>query len=321
MLQYQLPLTGLKQKSKKVKPFLKWAGGKTQLLSQFEKLYPLELKRGKINKYIEPFVGSGAVFFEIAQKYSVESVYLYDINVELVIAYKVIQQNPTTLIEQLAELSKEYKRLDDEKRKAFFYQIREQYNFQRHQIDYTRFAENWIARVAMLIFLNRTCFNGLFRLNSKGEFNVPHGSYKNPKILNAENILNVAELLQIAEIQAGDFELCANTVGGNSFVYFDPPYRPISKTSSFTSYSKFDFNDEEQIRLAQFFARLDREYHAKLMLSNSDPTNGNSSDTFFTDLYKDYCIEKVSANRMINSNGARRGKIRELLITNYEVVK
>ena len=319
MLQYQLPIAGLKQK--KTRPFLKWAGGKTQLLSQFEKLYPPELKQGKINRYIEPFVGSGAVFFEIAQKYSVKSVYLYDINVELVIAYKVIQQNPTLLIEQLAELSKEYKRLEDKKRKAYFYQTRDRYNFQKHQIDYTCFAEDWIARAAMLIFLNRTCFNGLFRLNSKGEFNVPHGSYKNPRILDAENILNVAQLLQMAQIQAGDFELCANIVDENSFVYFDPPYRPISKTSSFTSYSKFDFDDKEQIRLAQFFARLDKEYDAKLMLSNSDPTNEDSSDTFFADLYKDYCIQKVSANRMINSNGDKRGRIRELLVANYETIE
>ncbi len=289
------------------------------MLSQFEDLYPPELKQGKINKYIEPFVGSGAVFFDIVQKYPLKSVYLYDINVELIVAYRVIQQDPAGLIEQLEQLSDKYKSLDKNERKVLFYQIREKYNLQKRDMDYTHFTQFWVSRAAMLIFLNRTCFNGLFRLNSKGEFNVPHGRYKNPKILDAENLLNVSRLLQTAEIIAGDFEQCANVVEEHAFVYFDPPYRPISKTSSFTSYSKFDFGDEEQIRLAKFFAKLDREYHAKLMLSNSDPTNEDPTDTFFEELYNGFNLCPVTANRMINSDGAKRGKIRELIITNYEV--
>ncbi len=176
----------------KTRPFLKWAGGKSQLLSQFKKLYPPALNIGNIEKYVEPFVGSGAVFFEIAQTYSIKSFFLYDINVELIIAYRVIQRNVEGLIDQLYELSKNYKALDNRCRKDFFYRLRENYNHQRQEIDCHHFSQNWISRAAMLIFLNRTCFNGLFRLNSQGEFNVPHGRYKNPRILDEENLLNVA---------------------------------------------------------------------------------------------------------------------------------
>jgi DNA adenine methylase len=318
--QLNLPTPNISEQTK-ARPFLKWAGGKSQLLAQFEEFYPPELKQGGIEKYVEPFVGSGAVFFDIAQTYSVKSFFLYDVNAELIIAYKVIQRNVEGLIDQLSELSKNYKVLDNERRKKFFYQIRENFNHQRKEIAYQHFSQNWISRAAMLIFLNRTCFNGLFRLNSQGEFNVPHGRYKNPRIVDEENLLNVARVLQRAEIQAGDFESCASVVDENTFVYFDPPYRPISQTSSFTSYSKFDFGENEQVRLARFFLKLDRERRAKLMLSNSDPTNEDPGDNFFKELYKKFFIQTVSANRMINSNGAKRGKIRELLITNYKVFK
>jgi len=299
------------------RPFLKWAGGKTQLLSQFEKYYPEELKRGAIKKYVEPFLGGGAVFFEIAQKYAIESAYLSDLNEELILAYEVIQKDPEKLLEVLFKYSKQYQLLEQDKRKEYFYDIRKCYNVQRLQIDYKRYSENWIPRTAQMIFLNKTCFNGLYRLNRKGEFNVPYGAYKNPKILDEENILNVSGLLQIAEIRIGHFEACEKFVDENSFVYFDPPYRPISPTSSFTSYSKYEFGDSEQIKLAAFFARLDHEKRAKLMLSNSDPTNIDPDDHFFDDLYIGYNIQNVSANRMINCDGEKRGQINELLIMNY----
>ena len=170
----------------------------------------------------------------------------------------------------------------------------------------------------MLIFLNHTCYNGLFRLNSKGEFNVPRGRYKNPRIFDAENLQNASNALQIADIHLGDFEHCFDVVDDSTLVYFDPPYRPLSKTARFTAYSTYNFGDEEQKRLARFFAGLDQEHGAKLMLSNSDPTNEDPADMFFDDLYGDFNIHRISANRMINSNGAKRGRIRELLITNYE---
>ncbi len=316
-----LQLSTTEVKAKQAKPFLKWAGGKSQLLSQFEDLYPAELKQEKITRYIEPFIGGGAVFFEIAQKYKMSSAYLYDVNPELILAYKVVQKNPEELIEQLYEVSQNYKALTEEKRKGFYYETRNQYNLQRAYVDFRHYSVDWISRSAMLIFLNRTCFNGLFRLNSKGEFNVPHGRYKNPRILNEENIIAVSQLLQIAEIETGDFEICEDVITPTSFVYFDPPYRPISKTARFTSYSKFDFDDQQQIRLANFFRYLDENYDVKMMLSNSDPKNKNTEDNFFEDLYQGFNIQQVFANRMINSNSNGRGQISELIITNYEITK
>lgn len=304
---------------KQAKPFLKWAGGKSQLLSQFEDLYPTELKQGQIERYIEPFIGGGAVFFEIAHKYKIGSAYLYDVNSELILAYRVVQKDLGKLIEQLGEISQSYKALTESERKRFYYEIRKRYNLQRLQIDYQRYSANWISRVAMLIFLNRTCFNGLFRLNSKGEFNVPHGRYKNPRILDEENLMTISKLLQIAEIETGDFEMCKKAIMPASFIYFDPPYRPLSKTANFTSYSTFGFDDQQQIRLAKFFRYLHENYDVKMMLSNSDPTNEHPEDNFFEGLYKGFYIRKVFANRMINSKPDGRGRINELVITNYEV--
>jgi len=299
------------------KPFLKWAGGKTQLLSQFENLYPTQLKRGKIERYIEPFVGGGAVFFAIIQKYQVDSAYLYDVNPEIILVYKVIQKDPEKLIEKLDIISQKYKSLTEEERKKFFYDLRQKYNLQQIKFDFEDYSLDWISRSAMLIFLNRTCFNGLFRLNSQGMFNVPHGRYKNPKILDEDNIIAVSKLLKIAEIKKADFEKCEEAIIPNSFIYFDPPYRPLNKTSSFTSYSTLEFSDQQQTRLANFFRHLDRNYEIKLMLSNSDPKNENSQDTFFEDLYKGFNIHRVSASRIINSKAENRGQIDELVITNY----
>lgn len=305
------------QNRSEAKPFLKWAGGKSQLLSQFEAFYPEELKQGRIKKYVEPFIGGGAVFFEVVQNYNVKSAVLNDVNEELVIAYRVVQKDPETLFDFLNRLSKQYKRMSETERRGFFYEIRSNYNRQRFQINYKKYSENWIPRAAQLIFLNKTCFNGLFRLNQKGEFNVPFGRYENPTILNKNNLLNVSRILQMTEIRSVDFEACEKFVDDHSFVYFDPPYRPISRSSSFTSYAKNNFGDEEQQRLGHFFARLNKKSGARLMLSNSDPKNKNPHDDFFEELYMEFKIRKVSANRMINSKAEKRGPINELLITNY----
>ena len=307
------------QNAPRAKPFLKWAGGKAQLLPQFRELYPRELKSGKLTTYVEPFLGGGAVFFDIVQAYPIANAFLYDINPELILIYKVVQRRVEDLIESLEAYSKQYYGLDDEQRKTFYYQVRENLNAQKSQIDFERFSDAWVERAAMLLFLNRTCFNGLFRLNSRGEFNVPFGQYKKPRILDAENLSNASGILQIAEIRRGDFEDSFDVIDRETFVYFDPPYRPISKTSSFTSYSKYSFGDEEQRRLATYFARLHKEKGAKMMLSNSDPTNVTADDTFFEDLYQGFHIYTVYAQRAINSKGSKRGPIRELVITNYEV--
>ncbi len=298
------------------KPFLKWVGGKRQLLEQFEKLYPIELKIKKIKNYYEPFVGGGAVFFDIAQNYEVENAFLYDINDELILTYKVIQKDVQKLIEFLFRYDKQYKKLSEEDRKQFFYEIRQNYNLQRFNIDYNKYSDNWIPRAAQTIFLNKTCFNGLFRFNSKGEFNSPVGKYKNPKILDKQNLLNVSKLLEIATIKKADFSEVKKDIKESSFVYFDPPYRPISKTASFTSYSKFNFQDDEQLKLAGLFYELDQQGH-KLMLSNSDPKNTNPEDDFFETIYSAYNITRVDAKRSINSNGSKRNSIKEIVVTNY----
>ena len=298
------------------KPFLKWVGGKRQLLEQFEKLYPIELKIKKIKNYYEPFVGGGAVFFDIAQNYEVENAFLYDINDELILTYKVIQKDVQKLIEFLFRYDKQYKKLSEEDRKLFYYEIRQNYNLQRFNIDYRKYSDNWVPRAAQTIFLNKTCFNGLFRFNSKGEFNSPVGKYKNPKILDEQNLLNVSKLLEIAIIKKADFSEVKKDIKENSFVYFDPPYRPISKTASFTSYSKFNFQDDEQLKLASLFYELDQQGH-KLMLSNSDPKNTNPEDDFFETIYSAYNITRVDAKRSINSNGSKRNSIKEIVVTNY----
>jgi DNA adenine methylase len=194
--------------------------------------------------------------------------------------------------------------------------VRDSFNQKKPVINFHTYDAEWVTRAAQSIFLNRTCYNGLFRMNRKGEFNVPFGRYKNPRILNEDNLHNVATLLKTTTIILGDFTRCKKFVDNSTFVYLDPPYRPLSDTSSFTSYSKDGFSEADQRRLAVFFKELDKK-GAKIMLSNSDPRNERSDDSFFDELYADYTIERVPAKRSINCNGARRGEINELIITNY----
>ncbi|MBU0558833.1 MAG: Dam family site-specific DNA-(adenine-N6)-methyltransferase [Bacteroidetes bacterium] len=298
------------------KPFLKWAGGKTQLLEQFTKFFPLELKNGSLQNYYEPFLGGGAVFFFIAQNYPIKKAYLSDVNEDLVLTFSVVQQNVFELIDELNSLKTEYIKRDDHEREKYFYKIRELYNSERIKIDFYKHSADWIPRAAKMIFLNKTCFNGLFRLNRKGEFNVPFGRYKNPGILDQENLVSASRVLQIAEIFLTDFENIKNKINDYFFIYFDPPYRPISLTSSFTSYSKYDFTETDQKRLAKFYGELGVNGN-KLMLSNSDPKNENINDDFFDRLFSNFNILRIKANRMINCKAEKRGKITELLITNY----
>ncbi|MEQ8752314.1 MAG: DNA adenine methylase [Coleofasciculus sp. G1-WW12-02] len=302
--------------SMQARPFLKWAGGKSQLIKEIDINLPEELAQGKINRYIEPFVGGGAVFLYIAQLDKVEEFFIWDINPELVLAYKTIQENVEDLIELLLKLQDKYLSFDVEERKQYFYQIRSQFNQQRQQIDFQTYHPDWVERTAHLIFLNRTCFNGLFRVNSKGEFNVPIGRYKNPKICHANNLKAVAQILQNTQIHYGDFTDSEAFVNNRSLVYFDPPYRPLSKTANFTSYSKETFDDSSQLRLRDFFRVLDQK-GAKLILSNSDPKNEDLTDNFFDAAYAGYQIKRVKAKRTINSNANQRGQINELLIMNY----
>lgn len=314
----QLSLSSYLKSNITAKPFLKWAGGKSQLLPEIDKFLPTQLKKGEIKKYIEPFIGGGAVFFYIAQTYNIDEFFIIDINEELIIAYKTIQKNVEKLIELLNEIQNNYLFLNEVKRKQYFYQIREKFNLNKNKIDFKNYHKDWIERTAQLIFLNRTCFNGLFRVNSQGEFNVPMGKYKNPLICNAENLIAISNLLQNTIIHHGNFTKCESWVNDKTFVYFDPPYRPISTTSYFTAYSKYNFNDTKQLELRDFFDSLAKK-NAKLMLSNSDPKNEDINDIFFDYAYEKYRIERVKASRNINSNPQKRGKITELLIMNYEI--
>jgi DNA adenine methylase len=301
----------------KAKPFLKWVGGKGQLLNQFEDYYPSELRRKKIKKYCEPFLGGGAVFFDVMQKFQLQSAYLSDVNQDLVLTYWVVQQKPEALIDLLEKYQFKYDKTPIEERNDFFLSIREAFNQQRYEINYTKWCDCWIQRAAQLIFLNKTCFNGLFRLNSKGGFNVPYGKYPKPAILDEPNLWAASEVLQKAEIKIAGYQECLHQVDNQTFAYFDPPYRPLNKTSSFTTYAGQEFGDGDQKELAQFFRKLDTEQDPKLMLSNSDPKNEDPNDNFFENIFTDYQFHRVSASRAINCNGDKRGAINEIVITNY----
>jgi DNA adenine methylase len=298
------------------KPFLKWAGGKGQLIEQMSHFFPQELKLGKVKNYVEPFIGSGAVFFHIAQSYKVEKYFISDINEELVLAYQTLCADVDSVIDVLAEIQHAYYQLNGEEQKSFFYETRAQFNTKRPKIDFSKFDSAWITRTAQLIFLNRTCFNGLFRVNANARFNVPFGRYKNPKICAVDNLRKISKLLQNTEIIWGSFQSCENFVDEHTFVYFDPPYRPISSTSNFTTYSNFNFDDQAQLDLAAFFRKLDQR-GAQLMLSNSDPKNNDPNDNFFEQAYEGYRIERVMASRMINCDAKKRGQLHELLVMNY----
>lgn len=298
------------------RPFLKWAGGKRQLIDQIDARLPDKVRSGACRKYAEPFVGSGAVFFYLAQRYPLEQIFLADINPELILAYKTIQRDVEGVIAPLSDLRAAYLPLEHAARKAFYYEMRARFNAARVAVDFERYQPAWVERTAQLIFLNRTCYNGLFRVNAKGEFNVPFGRYKRPNICDASNLRATARLLQGAHIHYGPFTDCTEFVDAGTFVYFDPPYRPISATARFTAYSRHSFGDEEQLALAALYRCLDGR-GACLMLSNSDPKNGDATDDFFEDAYAGFRIERVLADRRINSKVARRGPVSELLIMNY----
>ena len=294
-----------------VKPFVKWAGGKTSLIPQITKYFPFELRNGKIEKYIEPFVGGGAVLIDILQKYDVKQAYAFDINKDLINCYNVIKYKVEDLIQKLEKKEKEFLALCIDERQKYFYDIRTKYN------SYFLNAELDAERASEFIFLNRTCFNGLYRVNKSGKFNVPFGKYKNSTICDSRNLRNLSILFENTIFKCGDYKESESLIDEKAFVYFDPPYRPLSVTSGFTSYTKEDFNDENQKELAKYYNKLNVK-NAKLMLSNSNPKNTDENDDFFENIYKGFNINEVSAKRMINSNSKGRGEISELLITNYK---
>lgn len=291
------------------KPFLKWAGGKGQLLNKFEELYPQALIDGKIETYIEPFVGGGAVLFNMLQNYEIKKAYINDINKELINCYRCIKADIEEVIKQLKALENEY--LSSVDRNSYFYEVRNRYNeiHLNGHLDFEKCAD--------FIFLNRTCFNGLYRVNRDGKFNVPHGRYKNPLICDQDNLRICSKLLQRVEINFGSYEQVLDKADKNAFIYFDPPYRPLIEKNSFVSYDKSGFDDNDQIKLADNYKELNKK-GCLLMLSNSDPKNTNEEDNFFDDMYEGFEIERVFAKRMINCQASKRGDITEIVVLNYK---
>lgn len=292
----------------KAKPFLKWAGGKTQLLPTIDSFLPESFRYENDVTYIEPFVGGGAMLFYMLQKYhNIRRAVINDINPHLIKTYTVIRDEPYYLIDALNELQTSFKALVDyDSQKDFYLNIRNHFSHQLTDIE----------EAAYMIFLNRTCFNGLYRENSKGKFNVPFGKYTNPTICDDALILADSELLQKVEILNGDFSDTEAFINGYTFFYFDPPYRPLDATSSFNSYVKEAFDDKEQVRLKDFYSSLSL-LGCYEMLSNSDCKGRNEADVFFDELYQDFIIERVYAKRCINANASKRGTLTELLIRNY----
>ena len=275
----------LEKLEKETYPIVKWVGGKRQLMFELLKNRPKSY-----NRYFEPFIGGGALFFELQP----ENAYISDMNDELINLYSVVRDNVYELISDLNkhEVSKEY-----------FLEIR---NLDRTD-EYKNLSE--VQRASRFIYLNRTCFNGLYRVNSQGQFNVPFGNYKNPRIVDENNLLNCSELLKNTEIKCADFSEILTKVKSGDFVYFDPPYVPLNETSSFTSYTKDGFDMDMQFKLREVCDELD-SMGVMFMLSNSDTK-------FVNELYSNYEIKKVFASRAVNANAEGRGKITEVLVRNY----
>lgn len=293
------------------KPFLKWAGGKRQLITTIEGILPKNIE--DLDTYIEPFIGGGALLFHFLEKNQFKNWHISDINPELILCYKRIKDSVKLVNTALNKLISEYP-TDNESRATFFYEVRSQWN---SNLDIENMSKKkQCERVAQTIFLNKTCFNGLFRLNRKGEFNVPTGKYVNPSFPSNNDLIAVSKALSNVKIHLGAYDSAIDWIEGETLVYFDPPYRPLSKTSSFVSYSKGDFNDEDQNNLAEFCNTLN-DRNVKFILSNSDPKNTVPDDDFFDDLYSNFTIQRIHAGRAINSNPKKRGKITELLVRNY----
>ena len=293
----------------KARPFIKWVGGKSQLIEQLDAQLPADFSRWKNVTYIEPFVGGGAMLFYMLQRYpNIKHAVINDIHSDLTTCYQVVRDTPEELIKSLGQVEIAYLSLDtEEERKAFFMAARARYN--QKNLDS-------IENTTMFFFLNRTCFNGLYRVNKKGLFNVPFGKYANPTICDPDTIRKDSTLLQHVEILTGDFEATFTHAHGDTFFYLDPPYRPLSDTSSFNDYAKEAFNDDAQVRLKEFCDRIDTAGY-KFMLSNSDCKGKDEADNFFDVLYGAYKIERVWAVRSINSNSQKRGKLTEILVHNY----
>ena len=297
----------------KAKPFIKWVGGKGQVIEQLDDLLPADFDKWADVTYIEPFVGGGAMLFYMLQRYpNIKHTVINDINSDLITCYKTVKCQHRELISSLSDIQSSYYALDsEESRKEFYLRMRDRYN-QKNL--------NSVDNTTLFFFLNRTCFNGLYRVNKKGQFNVPFGKYDRPCICDEETIIADSKILQNVVVLNNDFEATINHASGKTLFYFDPPYRPLSDTSSFNDYDKEPFNDAAQIRLKQYCDRVNNSGFS-FMLSNSDCKGKNEKDFFFDSLYADYPIERVWASRNINANASKRGKLTEILVRNYNHTK
>jgi DNA adenine methylase len=303
------------QPADEARPILKWAGGKRQLLPLLEEHFPQLLREGGVRTYAEPFIGGAAVYLHVMQRYRPAAARISDSNPDIINLYLVVRDRLDALLETLSGLEAAYLAADGPGREARYYANREAFNAARLDAAGREVAPA-VPRAAYFAFLNKTCFNGLTRYNKKGLFNVPFGKYANPTICDADNLRAFSRVLRGTEIRRCDFEAATRDVRGGDFLYYDPPYRPISRTSSFTAYTAEDFNDAEQVRLAATYRRL-HGCGVLQLLSNSDPRNGDPDDAFFDELYAGFAIARVSAARMINSVASKRGPVTELLIRNY----
>jgi type II restriction enzyme len=312
-----------------VRPFIKWVGGKRQLLPVLLSNLPDGLGTA-ITKYAEPFVGGGALLFELLKNYNFDEIFINDMNIGLVRCYESIRDNLSILSQKLQEIQSEYYALTtlDEK-SEYFYGLRSEYNRllscenklsheekNSNVVSFSLAGYKTVDLAAKFIALNKTCFNGMYRVNAKGEYNVPFGKSEEPLIYDEQNLFTISHLLKNVSINHGGYEECDSFIDDSTFVYFDPPYRPITNTAAFTSYTKDGFNDQCQEELA-LFAQKQANKGAKILLSNSDPKNHCPNDDFFDELYSWANIERVGATRMINCNNEKRGKINEILVRSY----
>lgn len=307
-----------KQDKIKVKPFLKWAGGKSQLLSAIESNLPIEIIESKtITEYFEPFIGGGALFFYLMSEYDVKKAHISDTNDDLIFTYKVIKNNPEDLIELLNVWESKFKDLDHESKKDVYYPRRARFNKLKDILEYGEYSDDYVLQAAFFIFLNKTCFNGLYRVNSQGHFNVPMGRYKKPLICDEENIRNISEILnRKVTIENKSYECCEKDITKDSFVYLDPPYLPVTETS-FTSYTKSNFLKSDHEKLASFYRNIVENNGAKVLLSNSGYIGDITHDDFYKREYGNFNIVEVEAKRYINSDGKNRGPVKEILIRSY----
>jgi len=302
----------VKKKTVVAKPFIKWAGGKGSLLQKLEALLPADFDDLKNVTYIEPFVGGGAMLFHMLHHHKcIKRAVINDINSDLIRCYQLIARTPEVLIDRLSVIENNYYSVEFPSRKELYYAYRDQYNSEGIHPD---------ERAALFIFLNRTCYNGLYRVNASGKFNVPYGKSKKPLICNRELIMADHQLLSSVELiirQPGDYKSVRQNLSRNNvnFVYFDPPYRPLSETSSFKEYSNTPFEDRQQEELKLFCDNLSNQ-NCLIMQSNSDSKTENG-DSYFEALYEEYDIQRVLAARFINADPEKRMKLTEVVIRNY----